>query len=194
MRMPDGTILMHEHAPYDPVKAHEYYMRTRKLHPRQKLAVQPARKGRRPHGTTYSVPSESGGYVKLSAQEYAKQSAYAHQRVVRIQARLAKLKTELHKKIAEAKVAARKANQPKTAAEKAQARRDAKKYRQSHKQELRNKAKNQADKQKNSGGSSTSTQKSDTVASLKADIIVARDNLKSAIARQRDLAAAKKNG
>ncbi len=31
MKLPDGTILMHEKAPYDPVKAHEYYMRTRKL-------------------------------------------------------------------------------------------------------------------------------------------------------------------
>lgn len=194
MRMPDGTVLMHEHAPYDPVKAHEYYMRTRKLHPRQKHVQPQVRKGRQPHATTYSVPSESGGYVKLSAKEYAKQSAYAHHRVVRIQARLAKLKAELHQKIAEAKVSERKANQPKTAAEKAKAARDAKKYRQSHKQSLANKAKDNANNGGGSSKSSGSTQKSDTIASLKADIIVAKDNLKAAITRQRDLAAAKKNG
>lgn len=31
MELPDGTILMHIQAPYDPVKAHEYYIRNRKL-------------------------------------------------------------------------------------------------------------------------------------------------------------------
>lgn len=36
MELPDGTILMHGSRPYDPAKAREYYLRTRKL------------KGRRP--------------------------------------------------------------------------------------------------------------------------------------------------
>jgi len=39
MEMPDGTTLMHGPAPYDPVKAREYYLRTRKLKGRQKAAA-----------------------------------------------------------------------------------------------------------------------------------------------------------
>jgi hypothetical protein len=29
MILPDGSVLMHEAAPYDPAKAHEYYIRRR---------------------------------------------------------------------------------------------------------------------------------------------------------------------
>lgn len=36
MRLPDGTMLMHGRTPYDPVKAHEYYLRTRELKGRKK--------------------------------------------------------------------------------------------------------------------------------------------------------------
>jgi len=39
MELPDGTTLMHGPAPYDPVKAREYYLRTRKLKGRKKAAV-----------------------------------------------------------------------------------------------------------------------------------------------------------
>lgn len=45
MRLPDGSILMHgdlEHrAPYDARKAHEYYLRTRKLKGREKGNAEP---------------------------------------------------------------------------------------------------------------------------------------------------------
>jgi hypothetical protein len=43
MKLPDGTVLMHgdlEHrAPYDPRKAHEYYLRTRRLKGRRRGRV-----------------------------------------------------------------------------------------------------------------------------------------------------------
>lgn len=41
MELPDGTPLMHGTRPYDPKKAHEYYMRTRKLKGRKKGQVDP---------------------------------------------------------------------------------------------------------------------------------------------------------
>jgi hypothetical protein len=40
MKLPDGTVLMHAKRPYDPVKAREYYLRTRKLKGRKKTAAQ----------------------------------------------------------------------------------------------------------------------------------------------------------
>lgn len=41
MRLPDGTVLMHGTAPYDPAKARAYYLRTRKLKGRKKGAQDP---------------------------------------------------------------------------------------------------------------------------------------------------------
>lgn len=36
MQLPDGTVVMHGKKPYDPVKARQYYLRTRQLKGRQK--------------------------------------------------------------------------------------------------------------------------------------------------------------
>lgn len=185
MQLPDGSVLMHGNAPYDPVKAHEYYMRTRHL------------KGRR-KGGSFTVTEANGKTVKLSAQQLAEQKAYAAHRVSQIKKNLADLNVILRNKLEEAQASAAKKDKPPTLAEKAQAARDAEKYRQTHKQELKNKATQQAAKQRSSGSSSSSSSssqpKSDTVDSVKADIKKTRDNLKAAVAKQRELATAKKNG
>lgn len=39
MQLPDGQVIMHGDRPYDPKKAHEYYVRTRKLKGRKKAAA-----------------------------------------------------------------------------------------------------------------------------------------------------------
>lgn len=45
MKLPDGTVLMHGSQPYDPKKAREYYLRTRKLKGRKKgKGVDPAKR------------------------------------------------------------------------------------------------------------------------------------------------------
>jgi chromosome segregation ATPase len=41
MQLPNGEVLMHASAPYDPKKAHEYYLRTRKLKGRKPGQAQP---------------------------------------------------------------------------------------------------------------------------------------------------------
>ena len=46
MQLPNGSVLMHDRSPYDPKKAHEYYLRTRKLKGRKKGVTQPAPAGR----------------------------------------------------------------------------------------------------------------------------------------------------
>ena len=40
LKLPDGGVLMHGKRPYDPAKAREYYLRTRKLNGRKKAAAQ----------------------------------------------------------------------------------------------------------------------------------------------------------
>lgn len=176
MQLPDGSVLMHGGAPYDPAKAHEYYLKTRHLHPRKKG-----------YGT-YTV-NEGGHAVKLSADQLAEEKAYAAHRVAQSKAKLAALNKVLkvrldaaHKKPAHPK--------PLTAAEKAKAARDAKQYRAKHKQTLANKA-------KKSGGAATKAatpKKHLTTAALKKEIVVAKQSLKTAVAKQRELATAKLNG
>lgn len=52
MKMPDGSTLMHGSAPYDPVKARAYYLRTRKLKGRKK-GVTPVPTSKRPDQIKY---------------------------------------------------------------------------------------------------------------------------------------------
>jgi hypothetical protein len=177
----DGSILVHAKEPYDPRKAHEYYLRTRKLHPRQ-------------HGAaTYTVTRADGKTVKLTAKQLHDQKEYAAKRVAHIKKNLADLTVLLHDKLKKAKESAAKAAKPPTLAEKAKAARDAEKYRKAHKQSIANKAKQAASKVSSSGSKSKAA-KVDTVDSLKADIKKTRANLKAAVANQRSLATAKKNG
>jgi hypothetical protein len=182
MKLPDGTVLMHQGRPYDPAQAHEYYVRHRKL------------KGR-PHGGSFTVTTSSGKTVKLSAKQLEQQKAYAAHRVNEIKKNLGDLKVLLREKMRAAQEAEKKSSKPPSLADKAKAAREAEQYRKTHKQELQNKATQAASKQRASGSSgSKSTQKSDTVDSLKKEIATTRDKLKTAVAKQRELATAKKNG
>jgi hypothetical protein len=159
------------HGPlYDPVKAHQYYMRTRQLHPRQRGAAQPTG-GRAAHQPVRNNP------------QLQKQRKQAAERVAKLESTLARLQEKLKAKMA----------QPDTAAEKHKKARESKKYRQEHKQELKTKAKKEA--AKTSGGSSGSKSKSDTkksdgggsVKELKAAIEKVKSALTAAKARQRAL-------
>jgi hypothetical protein len=60
MRLPDGSILMHGTTPYDPRKAHEYYLKTRHL------------KGRKKGQSKYTVTFDSGKKVQLNAKQLKK--------------------------------------------------------------------------------------------------------------------------
>lgn len=194
MLLPDGSVLIHaDGAPYDPSKAHEYYLRTRKLHPRQAARQQPKPVSRH-HGTTYTVKGANGKTVKLTAKQLEEQKAYTAKRIAHLKKNLSDLAVLLHEKMRTAKAAKAKADRPPTLAEKAKAARDAEKYRKTHKQEIANKAKTAASKSSSSGSGSKSTPKVDTVDSLKKEISTTKANLKSAVAKQRQLATAKKNG
>lgn len=178
MRLDDGTILMHGPSPYDPVKAHEYYMRTRKL------------KGRQRSSQSYTVKTRSGNTVVLSARELAKQKKYAAERIANIKEKLADLNAKLRVAMREAESkqakSKREADKPLTAAEKAEAARDSKKYRDKHQQELASKRRTKAAK--------TRTRESkDPVAELESKIDNIKKRLTAAVAIQRALAGATRN-
>jgi hypothetical protein len=203
MRLLNGTILMHEAAPYDPVKAHEYYIRTRKLKGRKKGTTMPPVVKRQsavrkaPAGS-FSVTLGSGRTIHLSAQQLNEQKAFAAKRVQDIKQRL----SDLNEKLRKAKGAAKKreatrkknANKPQTAAEKAKAARSSKQYRAKHKTALKTKA---AQAKSKSGSKSTTTKStsstSTSAAHIQGQIAVAKRSLATALSVQRALAGATKN-
>lgn len=195
MKLPDGTELTHAGQPYDPVKAHEYYLRTRKLKGRKKAAFLPDRRQpRRP--ASYTVDVGGGKQIKMSPQELAKQKKYAAQRVKEIKEKLTKLNRLLKEKMREAEKAERKSKEnakPDSAAEKADKARDSKKYRDEHKQELKNKDKKDAAKSGGSTKGSKDDKGESEVARLKRSVVKANKNLKVAVRRQKALASATKN-
>lgn len=193
MKLPDGTILMHGKTPYDPVKAHEYYLRTRKLKGRKKgqeeLSPFEKRRSLGKKADSFTVRLREGGTAKLTPQQLAEQKVYAAKRVADIKKKLTELNSLLKKKMAEARKSESESKKPPTAAEKAKANREAKQYRSKHQQELANKGKAAAAKKP-----AETKPKTDTVEGLKQQISEIQNSLKAAVERQRSLSSATKNG
>lgn len=186
MKLPNGEVLMHANAPYDPRKAHEYYLRTRKLKGRKPAAAQPPKLvptgGRQ---LPKAPPKKHTQISDLSPQQKRELQVVARARVQKAQQKLNELNRKLKDKLAEAKKAERESKKPKTAAEKAKDAREAKKYRQSHKTELKTKAKGKRDAEKASGKDTSS---SNSVEGLKKQIAAAEKELATAKAKQKALA------
>jgi uncharacterized phage infection (PIP) family protein YhgE len=176
MQPPKSTTIMHKR-PYDPVKAHEYYLRTRQL------------KGRRAGSSRFTVRGTSGQTVELSGRQLAEQRAYATKRVNEIKNRLSELTTKLHQLRADARKkeagSKRETKKAPTAAEKSKAARESKQYREKHQQKLATKRKGGSGK-----GSTKSKSKADPIAELEDKITQVKGRLVAAVARQRALAAA----
>lgn len=190
MKTPTELELMHLMGAYDPIKAHEYYLRTRKL------------TGRKP-GQGASPNSETGtGSTKDprsgKTRDQIHQNAKARQKkelseridaltkkVARLEARIKEMEhkdaSDDRKSKAKKERSAKERDKPKTAAEKAEASRESEKYRDKHKQELKSKAKG-----KSGGGSSTGkgpakkrsvSELKNLVAKAKGQIAVAKQKL-----------------
>lgn len=190
VRLPeDKPSLTHQSlagAHYDPFKAHEYYIRTRKLHPRQK-------------GSGRTVVNRGRTRLRPATPNLQKQRAEAAAQVDSLQKKLSQLNQAL--KVALAKEA--KPKKPKylggggkpSAADKAKAARLNKKYRQKHKQQLKTKAKQASAKSGGGSGGSSSgkgtatTKKSGSGSStaIRAAITRVQQALAAAKARQRAL-------
>jgi hypothetical protein len=177
MHLPDGTILMHGRAPYDPVKAHEYYIRTRQL------------KGRTKGSPTFSVRKPSGSTVTLTTRQLTEQRVYAAKRINDIKLKLAELNSKLNIALREAKEkkakTERKAKKPPTAAEKSEAARESKKYRDKNQQKLATKRKSVARTEK--------SKETDPVEALQTKVGEIKKRLSAAVAIQRALTGAIRN-
>ena len=177
-------------AVYDPVKAHEYYERTKKL------------KGRkRGQGSTTSgkgLPqwhdSRTGKTaIQIHKDAVAKQRKELSERIQRLDQKLKQLEAKIRgmereeasedrKGKAKKERAAKEADKPKTAAEKAEAARESEKYRDKNQQKLKSEAK---DAKSGGGGSDKkkSQSKAEKIAQLK--ITVTRVKGQLAVAKQK---------
>jgi hypothetical protein len=191
MRLPNGEILMVTDASgirhiYDPVKAHQYYLRTRKLKGRKKGSAQPPAAGLGRKGPDPAVRARK------------KRELLA--RIANLEDKLQKLEALIKKKETEAKQAAKKsaddkrkaakeAAKPDTAAEKAKKAREAKQYRAKNQQKIKSKDKG------GSGGSSKlaskvgskAEPKTQSVADLKKLATTVRGQIATAKTRLRSL-------
>lgn len=163
MRLPNGEVIRHAGEAYDPAKAHEYYMRTRKLKGRKK--------GSGDDPTSPRVPAQD---PQARKQQLA-------QRIENLEGKLTKLNVLIREKKAALKRSQKEQAKPDTAAEKADKARDAKKYRDKHKQELKTKAKRERGK---GGGGDKKTDDSDkSIKELESLAIKVKGQL--AVAKQR---------
>jgi len=150
----DLRQLLHAAIGYDPAKAHEYYLRTRKL------------KGR--HRGSGEQPA---GFAKANEKRHegakAKQKRELAATIQRLEGKLQKLEALIRKRVHEAasedrkgkakkERAAKEKDKPKSAAEKAKAARESEKYRDKNRQKLKNKAKEASGK---AGGGSPKDKK-----------------------------------
>lgn len=174
-----------EHA-YDPTKAHDYYLRTRKLKGRKKGSREPAKVipiHGRVRKQTSSKPTKAHSVPpKIQA------------RVNHLESRLSELRGQLRKKLNDASKTKKSSHQKPTASDKTKKAREDKKYRNKHKTELANKRKAKAHKG-SGGGSGGGTSSSKSVGSmseteLRSAIKRTSDQLHAAVAQAR--AAAKR--
>jgi hypothetical protein len=159
---------------YDPVKAHEYYERTKKLKGRRRGSSQPTSNGQRPSGQD---PRTGLTREKIAQNAKAKQRKELAARIQSLEGKLRKLEAKIremeHEEASEDRRgkakqerAAKEREKPKTAAEKAEAARESEKYREKHQQELKTKAKEASDKS-GGGSSKKSGSKTETVSQLR---------------------------
>ena len=169
--------------PYDPAKAHAYYIRTRQLKGRRGAKAKPV--------STYAVTENDSQTSVLTGQQLAEQKAFIAKRVTEIKKSLTELSRALKKAMSDAKAkkakAAIDAAKPPTAVSKAQVAKDSKLYREKHKQSLATKAKVSSSK-----ATKTTQTNTDPVAELETKITQIKSSLTAAVAKQRALAAATK--
>jgi hypothetical protein len=162
---------------YDPVKAHDYYEKHKKLkgrEPSAQIALVPRSKPTTKVASTWGTGGKKGplaGKTKseIHSQSRARQRKELAAAIQGLEQRLNKLQALIVKRLheeasenrkgkAKKERATKEANKPATAAEKAKQARENKKYQDKHQQKLKTKS-------KSSGGSSSSSSKTDTTSS-----------------------------
>lgn len=191
MQLPNGTVLMHGSAPYDPLKAHEYYLKTRHLKGRKsgqgKNPVYSLPGFKKSQNRLVTVTLPNGKTFKLTHQQLTEQKVYAAARINHIKQKLAILNTELKKRIAAAQTQTH-VKKPLSPAQKALVNRKAKAYTATNKQKLATKKHQKVGIAKGLHSTTTSQKQ---LAGLRVAIAGAQHALTAAVAKQRALATAK---
>lgn len=191
MKTPTELELSHLMGVYDPIKAHEYYLRTRKLTGRKKPEASESHpsmgtlRGRMDPRTGKTKEQIHQGAKARQKKELTERINALSKKVDRLEARIKEMEhkaaSEDRKGKAQKERSAKERDKPKTAAEKAEAARESEKYRDKHRQELKSKAKG-----KSGGGSSTGkgqakkrsvSELKNLVAKAKGQIAVAKQKL-----------------
>lgn len=147
------------HGPlYDPIKAHQYYERTKKLKGRRRgRGEEPRASGSVGQGLVRRRDPRTGKQMgQIHREAKAKQKKELSQQINRLQDALKRLEARIRKleheeasedRKGEAKKerAAKERDKPKSAAEKAEASRENKKYREKHQQEQKSKKDSKSD-------------------------------------------------
>jgi hypothetical protein len=168
---------------YDPVKAHEYYLRTRKLKGRKKGKAEPT-------GVTRAVgaalATRSARRPATNNPQLHRQRQQAAARVSTLRKKLAELNARLKEKEAEKRETEREAKKGPDAADKRKAAKRSKEWRAENQQkvkqqEARRAAKEKSQPAKKSGGGE------DSIEGIKKAITRVKGALEKAVARQRAL-------
>lgn len=200
MRTPTEYELQHLAVGYDPVKAHEYYLKTRDLKGRKSKRVPEKITEDDPRWNPKTMGNHRGSLdprrgknkEQIHKEAVARQKKEITEQIGRLQARLRKLEAKIRemehkdastdrKSEAKKERAAKERDKPKSAAEKRKAARDNEKYRDKHKQELKNKAKKASTK--SGGGSDKKYKKKATIGDYKALVTKVKGQI--AVAKQK---------
>lgn len=185
MQIPTEDELRHL---YDPVQAHQYYLRTRKLKGRNRAMSKPSagitRGAVQPVGLTRVSTRRNQSAKAKQRQELQARVQSLSNKLKKLEGRIREMEhkeaSENRKAKAKQERAAKEKDKPKTAAEKAQEARDAKQYRAKNQQKLQqNKAKAASS---TSGGSSSSSKKTETKAASVSDLKALATKVKGKIA------------
>jgi hypothetical protein len=171
VRLPEDKPALQHLAPgYDPAKAHAYYLRIRKLHPRQRV--------------NHPLSGRVGPVHPVANPQIARQRQQIAAAITSLERKLNELKSVLARK--KAALNRDQKLQKLTPAEKAKAARQSKQYRQKHKQSLKAKARQKA------GPGATTRQiignpRSGSIKQVEAAIQTVEATLTAAKARQKAL-------
>jgi hypothetical protein len=210
VELPDGTTLMHGRTPYDPKKAHDYYLRTRELKGRKKGRVDPkvadlamrlkgksdaeirleAKNAKDPAErrminvmltNRQRIQGKAGSKRNVDPKVLAQQRQHAAARVASLRTELADLNKKLKDAVAKQRKSKAKEKRGPTVAEKSKAARESKKFRDKHKQKLSNK------RQHSSKKSTSARTRSSSVESLTKQVRETKGRLDAAIKKQKSL-------
>jgi len=173
---------------YDPVKAHQYYLRTRKLKGRKKGRAEPSGPSAGAGRLVKDVLARPASRKPVSNNpQLQRQRQQAAARVSTLRGKLSELNARLKEKMAEAKEAEAKEKKGPSSSEKREAAERSKDWRAKNQQKVKQQEKQRAAKEKNQPETKKSGGGDDSIEGIRTAITKVKAALDKAVARQRAL-------